>query len=107
MKQTVDVITDIQLHRYNDTTKDLIADELQSWSELASHQGHTVSPYFIEISPNKSDTSAKRYLLNQIPTDFMIDKANVDLLIKEGNKQLIADPEFQKFLSFERKNNVI
>ncbi|MCX2757686.1 patatin-like phospholipase family protein [Vibrio sp. Sgm 22] len=103
MKQTVDVITDIQLHRYNDTTKDLIVDELQSWSELASHQGHTVSSYFIEISPNKSDTSAKRYLLNQIPTDFMIDKANVDLLIKEGNKQLIADPEFQNFLSFERK----
>lgn len=102
MKQTVDVITDIQLHRYNDTTKDLIVDELQSWSELAaSHQGRKVSPYFIEISLNKSDNSAKRYLLNQIPTDFMIDKENVDLLIKEGNKQLVADPEFQNFLSFE------
>lgn len=98
---SVDVITDIQLHRYNDTTKDLIVDELQSWSELASHQGRKVSPYFIEISLNKSDNSAKRYLLNQIPTDFMIDKENVDLLIEEGNKQLVADPEFQNFLSFE------
>ncbi|MFA0675710.1 patatin-like phospholipase family protein, partial [Vibrio sp. 10N.222.51.A6] len=102
MKQTVDVITDIQLHRYNDTTKDLIVDELQSWQELASHQGRKVSPYFIEISLNKSDNSAKRYLLNQIPTDFMIDKENVDLLIEEGNKQLVADPEFRNFLSFER-----
>ncbi|MEZ9242226.1 patatin-like phospholipase family protein [Vibrio splendidus] len=101
MKQTVDVITDIQLHCYNDTTKDLIVDELQSWSELASHQGRKVSPHFIEISLNKSDNSAKRYLLNQIPTDFMIDKENVDLLIEEGNKQLVADPEFQNFLSFE------
>ncbi|MCZ8488526.1 hypothetical protein O9992_18645 [Vibrio lentus] len=50
-----------------------------------------MSPYFIEISLNKSDNSAKRYLLNQIPTDFMIDKENVDLLIEEGNKQLVAD----------------
>lgn len=32
----------------------------------------------------------------------MIDKENVDLLIEEGNKQLVADPEFRNFLSFER-----
>ncbi|PMM49030.1 patatin-like phospholipase family protein [Vibrio splendidus] len=100
MKQTVDVITDIQLHRYNDTTKDLIVDELESWSELASYQDRKVVPYFIEVSLNKTDNSAKRYLLNQIPTDFMIDKENVDLLIEEGNKQLLSDAEFQTFLSF-------
>ncbi|MEZ9395452.1 patatin-like phospholipase family protein [Vibrio splendidus] len=100
MKQTVDVITDIQLHRYNDTTKDLIVDELESWSEFASYQDHEVTPYFIEVSLNKTNNSAKRYLLNQIPTDFMIDKENVDILIEEGNKQLISDTEFQTFLSF-------
>lgn len=100
MKQTVDVITDIQLHRYNDTTKDLIVDELTSWAEFSSYEGHQVVPYFIEVSLNKVDDDDTRYSLNQIPTDFTIDGHKVDLLIEEGNKQLISDAEFQTFLSF-------
>ena len=101
VKQTVDVITDIQLHRYNDTTKDLIVDELASWSEFASYEGHQVVPYYIEISLSKVSDNEKRYLLNQVPTDFTIDKDKVDLLIEEGNQQLTTDPTFQAFLSFE------
>ncbi|WP_286298684.1 hypothetical protein [Vibrio apostichopi] len=100
VKQTVDVITDIQLHRYNDTTKDLIVDELTSWAEFSSYEGHQVVPHFIEVSLNKVDDDDTRYSLNQIPTDFTIDKHKVDLLIEEGNKQLISDAEFQTFLSF-------
>ncbi|MFA0016633.1 patatin-like phospholipase family protein [Vibrio lentus] len=100
VKQTVDVITDIQLHRYNDTTKDLIVDELTSWAEFSSYEGHQVVPHFIEVSLNKVDDDETRYSLNQIPTDFTIDGHKVDLLIEEGNKQLISDAEFQTFLSF-------
>ncbi|MEZ9698375.1 patatin-like phospholipase family protein [Vibrio sp. 10N.261.46.E12] len=101
VKQTVDVITDIQLHRYNDSTKDLIVNELESWSEFTSNHEHQVVPYFIEVSLNKVADDDKRYELNQIPTDFTIDKHKVDLLIAEGNEQLASDPAFQDFLSFD------
>ena len=76
-------------------------DELASWSEFASYEGHQVVPYFIEVSLSKVSDNEKRDLLNQVPTDFTIDKDKVDLLIEQGNQQLTTDPTFQAFLSFE------
>ncbi|WP_235868873.1 patatin-like phospholipase family protein [Vibrio superstes] len=99
IKQTVDAITDIQLHRYNDSTKDLMIEAMDEWASDASIHGEVATPYFIEISFNKTMSSDARFSLNQIRTDFKLVNKDVDLLIDEGNQQLTQDRVFQDFIN--------
>ncbi|GEA61912.1 patatin-like phospholipase family protein [Vibrio comitans] len=98
LKQTVDAITDIQLHRYNDSTKDLMIEAMHDWGRLASEKGDDVTPYFVEVSFTKTLDRDKKFLLNQIRTDFNLSNDNVDLLVDEGYQQLNLDSTFQEFI---------
>ncbi|GEA50784.1 lipoprotein [Vibrio inusitatus NBRC 102082] len=106
LKQTVDSITDIQLHRYNDSTKDLIVKEMDDWASEALSNGDVVSPYFVEVSFSKTMDSDTQFLLNQIRTDFNLANEDVDLLIDEGYQQLHVDKTFQNFLNSYSYNSM-
>lgn len=101
ISDTISAMTDIQLHRFNTTTRGLI----EKWSEdygkmTSSMMGVDVETYLINI--NLSDFAipdkARHQFLNNVPTDLALESDQVDALIMEGFIQMQNHPEFLRFL---------
>lgn len=98
LEDTINAITDTQLHRTNTNTLGVFKNSIKKWSEELSTADKPVEPYFIEID-FKGITEAKRRLLfNQIPVSFSLQKEQVDDLIKVGRELLLTNPEFKRFI---------
>ncbi|MGF1684906.1 hypothetical protein [Photobacterium minamisatsumaniensis] len=95
---TLSAITDTQLHRYNDVTKNVIWRNMQEWVELSKDDDIMTDPYFIHITLKKIPNPTTRFEANSIPTDFTLSDEDVDLLIKEGERQLLDHPLFHQLL---------
>ncbi|CAH0529786.1 patatin-like phospholipase family protein [Vibrio hippocampi] len=93
--QTLNSITDIQLHRYNDATKALFMDSMEQWSSEASNDHVEVIPHFIQIGFNHTQDPESRHRFNQVPTDLTIDGDTVEAIIDEGQSQLKANTIYQ------------
>lgn len=92
---TFNAMSDVQLHRYNDATKDLIRKKMPEWSAAVANENITPNPHFIDITLNSPHYKDKKYQLNAIPTDMSLDDESVTLLIDEGRQQLLNNPTFQ------------
>ena len=86
LSQTANSITDIQLHRYNETTKDLIVESIPVWTKR--NDGPQSSNVFVEVSFLQTEDPELRYRFNQIRTDLTLEPQDVDILIEEGYKQI-------------------
>ena len=100
---TVSLMTDTQLHRYNDLTKNLIKESLYEHSALSQKTARPYSAYFIDINLSDVENAQKKHFLNNIPTSLHIDEAQVKALIEEGKNQLLTNPEFKRYLHNSRK----
>lgn len=98
IKDTLDAVTDIQLHCYNDSTKDLILDSMQKWSQEGSTKHKVIKPYFIEISVQNVQDAKLKAIMNEIPTDFTLEADSIDIMITEGRQQLLNLSEFQTMI---------
>lgn len=99
LEQTVNAVTNIQLHRYNAATLALMDDSIKRWAaELATPQ-RPVQPYFAHIDFRGIQQAERRKLLNLIPTGFALQPQQVDALIAAGRELLRENPEFRRFLS--------
>ncbi|MDB1125151.1 patatin-like phospholipase family protein [Vibrio algarum] len=79
---TINAVTDIQLHRYNDMSKHLIIEKLTQWERESAER----TTHFIDINLNNSvDVSS----MNAIPTDFKLERDQVDALIGHGYQQIM------------------
>ncbi|WP_117234271.1 patatin-like phospholipase family protein [Vibrio maerlii] len=102
---TISFMTDIQLHRYNDLTKNLIRETLKRNGQAATERGQSVSTYFVDINLNDVTDEERRVSLNNIPTALNLEKEQVDLLVQEGREQLLKNEDFRRFLEDFRKKN--
>lgn len=98
VSETMSAMTDIQLHRYNDATKVLIEQQMQSWVTTNSALHREVHAYFIDINLQSVTDPSQYRAINDIPTALSLDKASVDILIEEGKHQLQSNAEFQQLL---------
>ncbi|WP_261833224.1 patatin-like phospholipase family protein [Vibrio ishigakensis] len=98
IEQTLQSVTDIQLHRYNDATKDLFKKSMERWAEEASSDQVEVVPHFIEVNFQSTANLNKRHLFNQVVTDLSLDDEVVDQIIQEGSGQLRNKPEFRELV---------
>jgi NTE family protein len=98
ISQTLNSITDIQLHRYNDATKALFIESMSKWAKESSSESIKVVPHFIELGFKYTQDEDKRYLLNQVPTDLTLKEELVDTIIGEGEVQLRQNDEYKKVL---------
>lgn len=85
VSDTIDAVTDIQLHRYNDLSQQLIIDKLAEWKNNQS--GRTT--VFIDIN---LQSSTRGEFMNSIPTDFKLEKNQVDALIQHGYDEISYNP---------------
>jgi NTE family protein len=99
MFETIDAMSDVQLHRYNTTTLELMKNSLNKWTETSSTPEHQVKPYFIRLNLSSIRTPLERRLFNQIPDSFGLNKDTVSHLIETGRELLYNNAKYQKLIS--------
>ena len=104
VRNTVNTISRIQLHRYNVATKKLTHRILQEWAEDLSSDDNPVDYYFIDLNFSQLEDADSVAYLNQVPTSFNLKNEQVSRLIEAGNQLVVEHPEFKRLLrdiSFE------
>jgi len=103
IENTVNAMTDVQLHRNNASTLELIKNGMQRWSKELETPDMDIEPYLIEVNFKSLSSTEKRIFFNKIPTDFSLTAEQVEELIKVGRELLLNNPEFRRFLSNLKK----
>ena len=96
---SMNAMTDVQLHRYNEATVDEVKNSLNAWAVQMSTPEHKVEPYFIEVSFKEVPQPQLKLFLNKIPTSFSLTEEQVDTLVKSARELLRTDPDFQQLLN--------
>ncbi len=99
LEETVSAMSDIQLHRYNTATIELMKRTIDRWSRELSTPGRPVSSYFILLDFKDVSDPKRRQFLNRTPTSFSLTDEQVDSLIETGGELLRNNPEFQRLMS--------
>ncbi len=95
---TVDVLSTIQIHRYNASTKGLIDEMLTTWSNELSTEDKKVEYYYISLDFNQMKDPEEVFFLNNIATAFTLNDEEVDRLIEAGRTTLFQHPEFIRLM---------
>jgi NTE family protein len=98
LKETIGAMSDVQLHRYNAATIELMRKSLHRWARELATPERPVTPYFIQIDFRDIQDPERRRFINQIPTSFSLSDEQVDRLIEAGGELLRNDPEFRRLL---------
>jgi NTE family protein len=96
--ETISAMSDVQLHRYNTTTLELMKTSLKKWVAQLSTPEHQVKPYFIRVGLRNVKEPDKRLFFNQIPTSFSLSQEQVDQLALAGKSLLQNNPEYQRLI---------
>jgi NTE family protein len=96
--ETISAMSDIQLHRYNSTTLDLMKRSVERWSKELSTSEKQIQPYFINIGLQSIRETKMQTFFNKIPTSFALSQETVDKLVTGGHNLLHEDPEYQRLV---------
>ena len=99
MAETINAMSDIQLHRYNAATIALMDNTLQRWAKELSTPSRKVTSHFIQVDFRDIEDPETRRFFNRVPTSFNLTEEQVDRLILAGRELLRSNPEFQLFLA--------
>ncbi len=99
LEETVNAVTDIQLHRYNAATLALMEKSLRDWAKEVSTPERPVTSYFIELSFRDVEDPGTRSFFNRIPTSFKLSDEQVDRVIEAGRELLRNNAEFRRLLA--------
>lgn len=99
LDETVNAVSDVQLHRYNAATLQLMNESVVRWAREMSTPSRPVTPYFIQLSFRDIAHPATRDFFNRIPTSFALTDEQVDKLIAAGRELLRNNPGFQRFVA--------
>jgi NTE family protein len=98
VEDTINLVTDAQIHRNNTSTMELMHDSIRRWSSELSTPEQAVESYFVELDFNHLPEAERRLYFNQIPTNFSLTEEQVDNLITAGRELLVNNTEFQRFI---------
>lgn len=98
-EQTMNAVTNVQLHRYNVATLQQTQQNLERWTRELSTPERPVNSYFIRLSFEDVPDLPLRRFLNEIPTSFVLDKEQVARLIATGRELLRNNPDYQRLLA--------
>jgi NTE family protein len=99
IENTLNAVTNIQLHRYNVATLQQTQQSLARWAGQLSTPGRPVTPYFIQLSFEGVADGPLRRFLNEIPTSFSLSPGQVDQLIATGRELLRNNADFQRLVA--------
>ena len=99
LTETISAISDVQLHRYNVATLELMDRSVKRWAKALSTPARPVTPYFIQIGFRDVAQPEQLQFFNQVPTTFSLTDEQVDRLIAAGRELLRANPDFRRFVT--------
>ena len=97
--ETIGAMSDVQLHRYNTSTLELMERSLAQWTKAVSTPEHPVKPYFIRIGVRDVESAEHRLFFNKIPTSFALSKEQVDRVARGGKDLLQADASYKQLVT--------
>lgn len=98
IQQSVDAMTDIQIHRYNMATLQLFEKSLEKWGKELSTPTQKVEPHFIKLNFDQLSNDEERAEFNRIPTSLTLTEPEITKLIKAGRSLLKNNLQFQLLL---------
>ena len=98
MLRAVDIMSDVQLHRYNAATLEQMQDSLQRWAKDVSTPERKVQPRLVTVALRDVVDESERQRLSRISTNFDLEGGQVDALVAAGRALLRAKPEFRGLL---------
>ena len=96
--RAIDAMSDVQLHRYNAATLELMQDSLQRWTTEISTPARPVRGHLVITSLRDMPDPQLRARLQAVPTGFKLTTQQVDELIAAGRSLLRGNPEFRELL---------
>lgn len=99
VEQSINAVTDIQLHRYNASTLALMREEFERWHSELSSSGRNVESYFVDVALSDHPDPDQVAAFNRIPTTLNLTAEQVDALILAGRELLRNHPEFKRLLT--------
>ena len=99
LEDTINAMSDVQLHRYNAATLELMEETLADWSQQLSTPERPVESYFIQLNFSQVKEPETRLFLNRMPTSFSLTDEQVDTAISAGHGLLRSNPDYQSLLS--------
>lgn len=99
VEQSINAVTDIQLHRYNASTLELMRKEFGRWHQELSASGREVVPYFVDVTLADYPDPDRVEQFNRIPTTLNLSAQQVDDLIEAGRLLLRNHPQFRQLLA--------
>jgi len=99
LDETINAVTDVQLHRYNAATEELLQQSVKRWARDLSTPGRPVTPHFIQVGFRDLEQPEDRRFFNRIPTSFELTGEQVDRLIAAGRELLHSDPDYRQLVS--------
>ena len=96
--QSINAMSDIQIHRYNSATTELFKQSLGRWSKQLSTTDTPVKNHFIQLNFEQL-SEEEQVLLNQIPTSLTLTEEQIELLIQTGKKLLKQNPVYIELLN--------
>jgi len=99
LKETIGAMSDVQLHRYNVATLELLNKSVTRWARDLSTPGRVVKPYFIRVGFRDIQQPKQIKFFNQVPTSFSLSDEQVDKLIAAGRELLRANADYRRFLA--------
>lgn len=99
LQETINAMSDVQLHRYNVATLELLDKSMTRWARELSTPSRSVTPYFIQVGFRDITHRKQRQFFNQVPTSFSLTDEQVDKLIVAGRQILRGNPDFQRLVA--------
>ena len=99
LSEAISAVTDVQLHRYNVATKELMARSIKTWGQEISTPETAVESYFVQLSFSDIKDPQELDFFNNIPTSFYLTDEQVERLIEAGRRLLRENPEFRRLLA--------
>ena len=92
LEETINAMSDVQLHHYNVATLELVGFALKRWAKELSTPEKEVQPYFIRVDLQDVKQPELKQFLNQVSTSFKLTDEQVDRLIETGGQLLRDSP---------------
>ena len=97
-ENTLNAASDIQLHRDNTATLELLKSSIKRWAAELSTTENPVTSYFVEVDFDSILQKNRRLFFNKIPTNFSLTIEQVYHLINAGQELLLNNSEYQRFV---------
>ncbi len=95
---TINAMTDIQVHRSNIETISDLKFATNKWAEELSDENNKIESHFVTLGFDDINNEELKQHLNQIPTTLSLTSEQTDLLIETGRNLLRNNPMFLKAL---------